>query len=102
MYMDMTTVVTIVGVAGTVATIIGAFLGYRKGVKQDGAGEGSLRSDVGYIKAGVDDVKSELKEQRDRHYELAKKVVEVEASAKSAHHRIDGLEGDIERLEAKL
>ena len=100
--MDLTTIIAVVGACGAVATIIAAFLGYRKGIKQDGAGEGSLRSDVGYIKAGVDDVKSELKEQRDKHFALAEKVATVEASTKSAHHRIDGLEDDIERLEAKL
>lgn len=100
--MDIATVTTIVGVVGTAATIIAAFLGYRKGVKQDGAGEGSLRSDVGYIKAGVDDVKSELKEQRDKHFALAGKVVEIDASVRSAHKRIDGLEHDIEQLAEKV
>ena len=100
--MDLSTVVAIVGAVGTVTTIVAAFIGYRKGIKQDGAGEGSLRSDVGYIKAGVDDVKSELKEQRDKHFALAEKVVEIDASTRSAHKRIDGLEHDIEQLADKV
>ena len=100
--MELTTIIAVVGACGATATIIAAFLGYRKGIKQDGAGEGSLRSDVGYIKAGVDDVKSELKEQRDKHFALAEKVVEIDASARSAHKRIDGLEHDIEQLADKV
>jgi membrane protein implicated in regulation of membrane protease activity len=48
-------------------------------------------SDIGYIKAGVDDMKREQKESNERHYALVERVTKVEESTKSAHHRIDEL-----------
>ena len=51
----------------------------------------TLTADVRYIRSSIDDIKLEYKTiQRDLG-DLSKKMVEVEASAKSAHKRIDSL-----------
>ena len=52
----------------------------------------TLTADVRYIRSSIDDIKLEYKTiQRDLG-DLSKKLVEVEASAKSAHKRLDSLE----------
>jgi hypothetical protein len=85
-----------VGVLGTISTIGFSFLAYDKGKKKDckddGKSAGVLMSDIGYIKAGVDDLKRKQETTEDRHYALAERVTKVEESTKSAHHRIDKLE----------
>jgi len=48
-----------------------------------------LLSDIGYIKSGVDDIKSEQKEQRKTNIEVVSRLTAVEESAKQAHKRID-------------
>lgn len=49
--------------------------------------------EIGYIKSGIDDLKTQQKKQDERYIELASRVTAVEASAKQAHHRIDRIEG---------
>lgn len=99
--MGLSTIITLISTLGAVVAIGSAYIGYRKGVKQEGSNEGSLRSDVGYIKAGVDELKTEIKDQRQQHYALAERVVKIDESTKSAHKRIDGLEERIEHFESK-
>lgn len=51
----------------------------------------TLTADVRYIRSSIDDIKLEYKTiQRDLG-DLSKKLVEVEASTKSAHKRIDDI-----------
>lgn len=88
-------ITVIVGVIGAVCAVFSAWLGYRNGVKKDGSAEGSLRSDIGYIKANLDDIKTEQRRFNILHYELSERVGRVEESAKSAHHRIDTLEAQM-------
>ena len=88
-------ITTLVGIAGVICTIFGTVLGYRNGVRKEGNAEGTLQSDIGYIKANLDDIKTEQRRFNILHYELSERVGRVEESAKSAHHRIDTLEAQI-------
>ncbi|EPR11472.1 hypothetical protein [Ruminiclostridium papyrosolvens] len=89
-------VLVAISVAGTLSAIIFSYIGYRNGLKKEstdtGKNSGTLISDVGYIKAGVDDLKRKQETSEERHFALAERVKGVEESAKSAHKRIDGLE----------
>ncbi len=85
-------VTTIVGIAGAICTVFGTFLGYINGVKKEGNAQGTLLSEIGYIKANLDDIKEEQRRFNTLHYELSERVGRVEESTKSAHHRIDALE----------
>ena len=85
----------IIGVVGVCLTALGTWIGYKRGLQNDSNAEGSLRSDVGYIKSSVDDLKIEQKNFNNLHYTLAERVGRVEESAKSAHKRIDGIEEKI-------
>lgn len=51
----------------------------------------TLTADVRYIRSSIDEIKLENRAIRSDLDELKTKIVEVEASAKSAHKRLDDL-----------
>ena len=61
----------------------------RKDTEEDGKDRGYIASDIGYIKAGVDDLKRESRETRHDVGELSTRVARCEESCKQAHKRID-------------
>lgn len=61
----------------------------KKDTETEGKDRGYLASDVGYIKAGVDDLKRESRETRHTVEGLAIDVARCEESCKQAHKRID-------------
>lgn len=63
----------------------------KKDDMEEGQSKGVIASDVGYIKAGVDDLKREGRETRALVGELTQRVTRCEESCKQAHHRIDEL-----------
>ena len=85
----------ILGIISTVCAIIFAYLAFFRNRKKDdtdaGKTAGTMLSDIGYIKAGVDDIKTEQKEQRKTNMEVVSRLTAVEESAKQAHKRIDEL-----------
>lgn len=89
----------IISFVGVCCSVFAAWLGYRNGLKKDSNAEGSLRSDVGYIKSSVDDLKLEQRNFNNLHYDLAECVAKVETSDKSAHHRIDELGEKIDKIQ---
>jgi peptidoglycan hydrolase CwlO-like protein len=52
----------------------------------------TLTADVRYIRSSIDEIKLENKAIQKDVSDLTKRVVEIEASAKSAHRRIDDLQ----------
>lgn len=82
----------VVGAVGVINIGVGIWRNHRADNRAEGEQDGSLRTDTQYIKRRVDDV---LLEQRDTNKTLTalgERVTRVEESAKSAHHRLDGLE----------
>lgn len=86
-----TIIALVVGAAG----IVFSFVTLLRNKKQDDANEGresgTVLSDLGYIKAGVDEIKAEQKDQRKTNIELITRLTAVEESTKQAHKRIDEL-----------
>jgi len=86
----------IISAIGVVCTIIFAFLAFRRETKKidnaAGTQTGTMLTEIGYIKGGVDDIKRQQEKQAERHLEVVTRLTKVEESAKSAHHRIDNLE----------
>lgn len=81
-------------------TIVGGALGLltfsrnkAKDDKTEGQQSGQMLTELGYIKSGIDDIKTEQREQRKINTEYATRMAAVEASAKQAHLRIDRIEG---------
>jgi len=79
------------GIAGVVFGIVTLFRNKKQDDTQQGRESGTVLSDLGYIKAGVDEIKSEQKEQRKTNIEFITRLTAVEESTKQAHKRIDEL-----------
>ncbi|MEA5003639.1 MAG: hypothetical protein VB030_05850 [Eubacterium aggregans] len=83
-----------------ICAIAGGLIGYavymantKKDSKQDGAQEGAIASDLGYLKKGIEDINHKLEKQDERYFELVQRLAAVEASAKQAHKRINAIAG---------
>lgn len=88
--------VVLFGLMGTACSIVFGFAAFKRNKQtdeqQDGRENGTILSEIGYIKANTDDIKRK-QEKRDAQYlEMAERMATVEASAKQAHHRLDRLE----------
>lgn len=83
----------IVGIIGAICTILFSFAAYRAGIKKDGQQEGErggeLRSDIEYIKLRTTEILAEQRDMGKHVNELTERLARVEASASSAHHRMD-------------
>ena len=91
----ITTLCTITGIA---LTALFSFLAYQRAQKKEhkdeGENKGVMMSDIGYIKAGVDDLKREQRETAASVGRLSERITRVEESTKQAHKRIDELKGE--------
>lgn len=87
---------TVLGVLGTVCAIVFGYHSFSRNRKKDEADEGkengTLLTEIGYIKSGVDDIKRKQEKQDEQHIEMVTRLTAVEASAKQAHKRLDRLE----------
>lgn len=90
-------VTVLVSLLCTVVGAVGTYLTLRRSASKDdteeGKASGVILTEIGYIKSGVDDIKRHQEKQDDQYVLLKEQVVRVEASAKSAHRRLDLLEG---------
>lgn len=89
------------GIIGVAGAIIFGYLAFSRGKKQDdsadGQQDGRVLTELGYMKSGIDDIKTELREQRRMNVKFESRLSAVEASSKQAHHRIDRIEGREEK-----
>ena len=87
------TLLTAPSVISTICAVVFGYVAFSRNRKKDdtesGKTAGTMLSDIGYIKAGVDDIKTEQKEQRKTNMEVVSRLTAVEESAKQAHKRID-------------
>lgn len=101
-----------ISVLGTIAGILFGYLGYRRGQRDElqrqkneyrekGAVEGTLRTDIEYIKRRSDDMLLEQKETNKNINILSERLTRVEESTKSAHHRIDQFTEDCKHFRSK-
>jgi len=84
----------LISAAAAISGIVLGWLGRSRTVRQDGAEDGELRASVNYIRQAVDDMRVEIRLMRQDYADLVERVARVEESAKSAHRRIDRLEGN--------
>lgn len=83
--------ISIIGVSLSVGTF---FVGRMTAAKSSGKQDGTILTEIGYIKANTDEIKAEQKEQRKTNTEFATRLTKVEESAKQAHKRIDRIENE--------
>lgn len=84
----------VVGAAGIIFGLVTLFRNKRQDDAAEGQSAGTILSDIGYIKAGVDEIKAEQKEQRKTNIDLLTRLTSVEESVKQAHKRIDEIKKD--------
>ena len=95
---DIISIVGAVISAVTVIVVVATFTrNGKKDTEDEGKATGTILTELGYIQGGIDDVKTEQREQRKTNADLLSRMVAVEASTKQAHKRIDTLEGREER-----
>lgn len=98
--MTTTTTTAIIAVLGTLITVILGYLAwkrtYRKDAEACGTKDGMVLTEIGYVKAGIDDIKKRQEKQGDQHIEVITRLTAAEASVKQAHHRIDAIEKRID------
>lgn len=93
-------VLTIISVAGTLSSIVFAYLAFRRNDhsdrKAEGKNEGVLISDVGYIKSSIDRIEKSLDKLEQNYTKLSERVIKVEAELdahiknKSIHKTVGG------------
>jgi hypothetical protein len=81
----------IFGACGLVLSIILAVRNKKIDNTSEGKQGGIMLTEIGYIKAGIDDVKRDTREFRAEIQSLHDRVVRNEESCKQAHKRIDTL-----------
>lgn len=89
------------GIIGIIGAVSGIFLGWtgrakvsKQEITQEATVDAVLRTDVGYIRHSVDDVRMVQGLQGQKFEALTEKVIRVEESAKQAHKRIDDLKNE--------
>lgn len=92
----MELILSLISVTGTICAIIfgvAALLRNRKtDTTTDAERDATVLTELGYIKGGVEDIKTEQREQRKTNTEFVARLTAVEASAKQAHKRLDQIE----------
>lgn len=91
---------TLIAVLGTISGIVFGYMGHRRADKKEVQREvqsetkdhTELKTNLEYIRRGVDDIRIDLKAQESKVSDLAGAVIRVEEIAKSAHKRIDSIE----------
>lgn len=91
----LTIVVSIIGIVGTISGIFFAYLAYKKSNMQeqkiDGKAEGTMLSDIGYIKACVERVEKNFNKIDERYRNIAERVAKVEEAVAYVTKRLDEL-----------
>ncbi len=91
--MENNIVVTMVGLAASLSSIVFALLVFKRSEKQEhkteGKSEGTMSSDIGYIKACVERVEKNLTIVDERYRTMAEKVAKLEESMINITKRVD-------------
>lgn len=89
MTVDDTFIKVLLPVLSLVLAAATFFIGRLTATKKEGEKSGVMASDLGYIKAGVDDLKKELRDLRDGLAELNSRVAVAEQEIKTLWKQID-------------
>ncbi|CEQ08655.1 hypothetical protein UT300013_09250 [Paraclostridium sordellii] len=83
-----------------ICTIIGAIIGYMSyqkknehDIEDDASQKTVVATKLDYISKGVDDIRLDIKAQDTKISGVIERLIKVEESTKSAHHRIDNIQG---------
>lgn len=93
--MEISIVVTAVGLCASLSSIVFALLAFKRSERQEhkteGKSEGLILSDIGYIKACVDRVEKNLNSVDERYRNILERLAKVEENLANAQKRVDEL-----------
>lgn len=93
------TALTFLSLISTVCAIIFGYSAFRRNGRADisahAAKDATFLTEIGYIKANTDEIKSEQKEQRKMNTEVISRLTAVEESVRQAHKRINRLDSEV-------
>lgn len=89
----LTILSAVIGVLGFLLNKKNQQLNQHQEIKKDATNEAEMKVTLAHISKGVDDIKVDMRATKDQMNIFAKDLVRVEESAKSAHKRLDKLEG---------
>ena len=88
-----TTWTVVISIASALSGILVAWLTFGRNRSKDAEGEGKtqgvLMTEIGYIKAGIDDIKKKQEKQEAQNLEFMVRLNEVEKKADQANARLD-------------
>ncbi|MBE6012070.1 MAG: hypothetical protein E7234_05885 [Lachnospiraceae bacterium] len=93
----------VISVVSTICAIVFGYSAFSRNRKKDeqegGEKSGTVLTEIGYIKSGVDDIKRKQERQDEkqeaRHLEVIARLTAVEGSTASAHKRINDLQNKL-------
>lgn len=89
----MNVIVAIIGILGTLSSIFFAYIAFKRNLNQDakneGKTQGSIFSDIGYIKACVDRVEKNLYKVDERYKDVVERLAKVEEAVSNVTKRVD-------------
>ena len=98
--MNSNIIISTIGILGTISSFFFAYIACRRTnmqtQKAEGKNEGTMSSDIGYIKACVERVEKNLTIVDERYRAMAEKVAKLEESMINVSKRIDELSNRLE------
>lgn len=89
--------ISIISLIASLSSVLFALLAFRRNEridhKKEGRHEGTMLSDIGYIKACVDRVEKNIGIVDERYRNVAERLAKLEESTRNAEKRIDELCG---------
>ena len=77
---ELAVVSTVLGILGTVCAIVFGLATYKRNRKKDDSDEGkqsgTVLTEIGYIKSGIDDIKAEQREQRNTNTQFLERLTQ--------------------------
>lgn len=93
-FLDIVTVVSLIGSGvAIVAAIVNGKRASNKDAAESAKQSGTVLTEIGYIKSGIDDIKRKQDAQDKVITDMAVDIATVKASTKQAHKRIDQIIG---------
>lgn len=91
----LTSIVSIIGILGTVSSIFFAILVFKRNEKhehrKEGKNEGLILADIGYIKACVDRVEKNLNKLDEKHHDVVERLAKFEEAMANMEKRVDAI-----------
>ena len=89
----METALAVLSACGTVSAVLFAYLAFARNRRRDessqGQHSGTILTEIGYIKSGIDDIKKKQELQEARHLAIVERLAAVEHAVELAHRRLD-------------